>query len=335
MFSRIHAFLISAFVAVACTVPAAAQQVYELKVSHYVPPNHTIHKELTLWGEELAKQSGGRLKLNIFPASQLGPANRQFDLARNGVVDIAVGLHGVTPGRFPMTELLSLPYVHPSSGMGSEVTSRRLTELAPEFLASEHAGLKILWMNVTNPLMFHTSRKAVKSVDDFSGLKIRYAGEQFAQIIKLLGAVPLPVPPAETQDAMAKGIIDGATFPYEATQSFDLGGVVTHTLEPGVSTATFAVVMNPAKFASLPADLQKIIETTTGPDRAAAMGKAFDESEKRGREYMVSKGDQITVLGAAELAAFKARLNPMIETAVSLLDQQGKQASKFLEAYQR
>lgn len=335
MFSRIRAVLISAAVALAFAAQAHAQQVIELKVSHYVPPNHTIHKELLRWGEELAKQSGGRLKLNIFPASQLGPVNRQFDLVRNGVVDIAVGLHASTPGRFPMTELTSLPYVHPASGVSSEIASRRLTELAPEFLASEHAGLKILWMNVTNPLLFHTSKKEIKSIDDFSGLRIRYAGEQFAQMIKSLKAVPLPVPPAETQDALAKGIIDGATFPYEATQSFDLGGVVKYTLEPGVSTATFAVVMNPAKFASLPADLQKILENTTGPDRAAAMGKAFDDSEKRGKEFMLSKGDHITVLGDAELQALKARLNPMISDAVTALSRQGKPADTFLAAYQR
>ncbi|MDB5650337.1 MAG: hypothetical protein JWL62_1857, partial [Hyphomicrobiales bacterium] len=202
--------------AVAATLltSGAFAQTYELKVSHYLPPNHTVQKELVRWGEDLAAQSGGRLKLNIFPASQLGPVNRQFDLARNGVVDIAVGLHGATPGRYPLTELVSLPYSAPSSGSNSAITSKRLTELAPTYLAAEHQGLKILWMAVTNPLMFHTANKQIKSVQDFKGLRIRYAGEQFAQIIPALGAVPLAVPPAETADGLSKGIIDWASFPY-------------------------------------------------------------------------------------------------------------------------
>jgi TRAP-type C4-dicarboxylate transport system substrate-binding protein len=80
-----------------------------LKVSHYLPPNHTFHRELMTWGDSLNDQSQGQLTVNIFPASQLGPVNRQFDMVRNGVVDIAVGLHGATPGRFPMTDLVSLP----------------------------------------------------------------------------------------------------------------------------------------------------------------------------------------------------------------------------------
>ena len=311
----------------------AQAQTIELKVSHYLPPNHTFQKELVRWGEDLSAQSNGRLKLNIFPASQLGPVNRQFDLARNGVADIAVGLHGATPGRYPTTELVSLPYVHPKAGDNSAVTSKRLTELAPEYLAAEHTGLKILWMAVTNPLMFHTANKQIKTLADFKGLRIRYAGEQFAQIIPALGAVPLPVPPAETQDGLAKGIIDGATFPYEATQSFDLGTVVKYSLKPGVSTATFAVVMNPAKFNALPDDLKKLIDDTTGPARAAMVGAAFDESEKAGRDYMLAKKVTITTLPDQELKAVKAALAPIVDKSVDAVEKAGKPGRKFLEAY--
>ncbi|MDB5595554.1 MAG: putative C4-dicarboxylate-binding periplasmic protein [Hyphomicrobiales bacterium] len=324
--------LAGAFAATLLTSGAFAQT-YELKVSHYLPPNHTFQKELVRWGEDLAAQSGGRLKLNIFPASQLGPVNRQFDLARNGVVDIAVGLHGATPGRYPLTELVSLPYSAPSAGSNSAVTSKRLTELAPTYLAAEHQGLKILWMAVTNPLMFHTANKQIKSVQDFKGLRIRYAGEQFAQIIPALGAVPLAVPPAETADGLSKGIIDGATFPYEATMSFDLGTVVKYSLEPGVSTASFAVVMNPAKFDSLPADLKALIEKTTGPAMAEKFGAAFDENEKAGRAYMLSKNVQIVTLPDAELKAVKGLLAPIVAKAVDPLEKQGKPARKFLDAY--
>jgi TRAP-type C4-dicarboxylate transport system substrate-binding protein len=309
-------------------------QTIELKVSHYLPPNHTFQKELERWGQELTQKSSGRLKLNIFPASQLGPVNRQFDMARSGVVDIAVGLHGATPGRYPITELVSLPYIHPASGDNSAVTSKRLSELAPKYLAEEHNGLKILWMAVTNPLLFHTANKKIVTAADFKGLRIRYAGEQFAQIIPALGAVPLPVPPAETQDGLAKGIIDGATFPYEATESFDLGTVVKYSLEPGVSTATFAVVMNPAKFQTLPDDLKKIIDDTTGPVRAEAFGRAFDENEKHGRQYMLDKKVEITKLNADELARIQKLLATIVDKATTQLEAQGKPAKAFLEAYQ-
>ena len=312
---------------------AMAQEVTELKVSHYLPPNHTFHKELISWGEQLEKDSGGRLKLRIYPASQLGPVNRQFDMVRSGVADIAVGLHGATPGRYPLTELASLPYVAPAGGTTSAVTSKRLTELAPKFLAVEHPGMKLLWMAVTNPLLFHTAKTAIRGVDDFKGLRIRYAGEQFAEIITLLGAVPLPVPPGETQDGLAKGIIDGATFPYEACQSFDLGTVVKYSLEPGVSTATFAVAINQRKFDGLAPDLKALIERTTGVEQAARFGAAFDVAEKAGRDYMVAKSVQITTITGPALDAVKARLSPMIDKAETALEGQGKPAKAFLAAY--
>ncbi|MGZ6023070.1 MAG: C4-dicarboxylate ABC transporter, partial [Rhizomicrobium sp.] len=119
----------AATAALSLASPAGAQTV-ELKLSHFLPPNHTFHKFALAWGEQLEKESGGRLKLQIYPATQLGGgANRQFDSARNGVVDIAISTHGATPGRYPMTELVSLPFAAPASGATSEAMSRRLTEL--------------------------------------------------------------------------------------------------------------------------------------------------------------------------------------------------------------
>jgi TRAP-type transport system periplasmic protein len=311
----------------------AAAQTIELRVSHFMPPNHTFQKELLRWADELDKASSGRLKLRIYPASQLGPVQRQLDLVKNGVADIAVGLHGATPGRYPLTEVVSLPFVSPKDATNSAVASRRLTELAPVYLADEHQGLRILWMAVTNPLMFHLGKVPIKTIQDFRGLRIRYAGQQVAKIISALAGVPLAVPPGETTDALAKGIVDGATFPYEAAQSFDLGSVTKYTLEPGVGTATFAVVMNPKKFQELPDDLKALITETTGPEAAAHFGKEWDEAEKRGKGYMITKGVKILALPDEQLQSMHSLLAPIAAQALDDLDARGKPARQFLDAY--
>lgn len=310
----------------------SAQEV-ELKVSHFLPPNHTFQKAMVAWGEELSKASNGRLKLQIYPAGQLGGGpNRQFDAARNGVVDVAISLHGSTPGRYATTELVSLPFSSPKAGPTSAVMSRRLTELAPAYLAKEHEGLRILWMAVTPPLMFH-SKTPIAKIEDFKGLRVRYAGAQFKNIIEALGAVPLLVPPQETQDALAKGIVDAATFPYEGAASFDLGTIAKNTLEPGISSATFAVVMNPAKYDALPAELKALIDKTTGPAAAEAFGKMWDEAEIHGKTSLTSKGVRISVMPAEEIARMKALFAPQIEAAVAGVEQQSKPGRKFFEAY--
>ena len=311
----------------------ASAQTAELKVSHFLPPNHTFQKAMVAWSDEIEKQSAGRLKLRIYPAGQLGGGpNRQFDAARNGVVDIAISLHGATPGRYAMTELASLPFVSPSPGNASAVTSRRLSELAPEYLSKEHEGLRILWMAITPPLMFH-SKTPIRTIADFKGKRIRYAGVQFKNIIDSLGAVPLLVPPQETQDGLAKGIIDAATFPYEGAASFDIATVAKYTLEPGVSAATFAVVMNPAKYASLADDLKALIDKTTGPDAAAEFGASWDEAEQEGKTAMLAKGTQVSTLAKDELELMKATFKPQVETAIGEIEGQGKPGRKFFEAY--
>lgn len=310
---------------------AQAQEI-ELKASHYLPPNHTFQKALTAWGEELEKSSGGKLKLRIYPASQLGPVNRQFELARNGVADIAVVLHGATPGRFPMSELVSGPYVTPSAGVASAVTSRRLTELAPEYLVGEHEGTRILWMAVTPPLMFH-SIKPITKLEDFKGLRVRYAGTNFKSIIDALGAVPLAVSPAETQDALSKGIIDAATFPYEGAASFDLGTIAKFTLEPGISSATFAVVMNSARYDGLPADLKTLIDQTTGAARAEWYGRMWDASEKEGKASLAAKGMATNTLSSDELKRIMAIVVPLNAAAIADTEKKGLRAKAFFDAY--
>ena len=78
------------------------------------------------WAEQLEKESNGRLKITIYPNGQLvGPPNRQFDAARNGITDIAWVLHGVTPGRYPMTELANLPFAWQGPAPTSSRPSKR------------------------------------------------------------------------------------------------------------------------------------------------------------------------------------------------------------------
>ncbi|MGA2893350.1 MAG: TRAP transporter substrate-binding protein [Xanthobacteraceae bacterium] len=325
-------FVAATAAALALASPALAQTI-ELKVSHFLPANHTFQKAMVAWGEELDKASNGRLKLDIYPAGQLGGGpNREFDAARNGSVDIAISLHGATPGRYAMTELASLPFASPHAGMTSAIASKRLTELAPIYLTKEHEGLKILWMAITPPLMFH-SKTPIHTIEDFKGKRIRYAGLQFKNIIDSLGGVPLLVPPQETQDALAKGIIDAATFPYEGAASFDIATVAKNTLEPGVSSATFAVVMNPAKYASLPDDLKALIDKTTGPAAAEKFGESWDQAEHQGKVSMLAEGTQVYVLPPPELAKMKQAFAPQVDAAIADVEKQGKPGRKFFEDY--
>ena len=319
--------LIGAVAMAGLTFNAMAETI-ELKVSHFLPPNHTFQKELLRWGEELNKKSNGRLVLKIFPAGQMGPAPRQFDLARTGVADMAIGLTGTTPGRFPLTEISNLPFLVTESAK----TSRVLTELAPKYLASEFPGVKILYLMTTTPLKFHMAKSKISTMADFKGMRIRYAGEIFADSIKAFGGTPLAVPPGEVTDAMGKGTIDGAMFPFEGAQSFQVGTVAKYSSEPGINAASFFFVMNEKSYEKLPPDLRALIDQTTGPAAGARIGRALDDAEVEGRAYMTAKGVQIVQFSDATKREMRAAVKPIIDGELQKLEAKGAPAHQIYEA---
>ena len=303
-------------------------QNFELKATHFLPPNHAFHKELTRWGDELAKKSNGRLTIKVFPSGQMGPTPRQFDLVRTGVADIGVGLSGASPGRFPMTEVSNLPFVVTESSRSSKL----MTELAPKYVGQEYAGVKLLQIILTPPLKFHMSKAKLNTLADFKGLRIRYAGELFAESIKAFGGTPVAVPPGEVVDAMSKGTVDGAMFPHEGAQSFQVSTVAKFSYEPGINAASFFWVMNPASYEKLPADLRALIDQTTGPANAERIGKELDDAEVEGRKHLESKGVQLVTFNDTMRRDMTNVVKPIIDTTISKLEAKGQPARQFYDA---
>lgn len=320
--------------AVALAAGPARAQTTVLKLSHFIPPQHAFHKWVVGWTERIEKESGGRLKFEIYPNGQLvGPPNRQFDAARNGIVDISFCIHGVTPGRYPMTELANMPFTWPSSGISLPEMAKRMTELAPKYLAAEHTGLHILFMSMANPIVIY-SKVPIRKIDDFKGLKIRYASITNKFLLESLGAAPMLIPPSDAQDAIAKGIVDGAGFPHEAGLAYDLASVVKYALDPPLASGTFAFVMNPAKYNSLPADLRAIIDKESGVTGAISFGEAWQAQEKFARNLETTKkGLEIITLPDSEVAKMKALAKPIIEKALDEQEKAGRPAREFIAAY--
>jgi TRAP-type C4-dicarboxylate transport system substrate-binding protein len=325
-------FALAGALALACV--SARAETITLKLSHFVPPQHAFHKWVVEWTKKIEQESGGRLKFEIYPNGQLvGPPNRQFDAARNGIVDIAWCLHGVTPGRYPMTELANLPFTWPSSGVDLAEMGKRMTELAPKYLAAEHTGLHILFMSMANPVVLW-SKTPINTIADYKGKKIRYASITNKELLEAMGAVPLLISPQETNDALAKGIAEGATFPFEAGFAYDLSSVVSYAIEPGMASATFAMVMNPAKYNSLPPDLKAILDKEAGVNGAMSFGKAWQDFEKFARNFFITKkGLKIISLPPEEVAKMHALAKPIVEKSIDALEKQGKPARAFFAAY--
>ena len=312
------------------TAPRA--QTVELKVSNYNPPGHTTSKVFEAWAADVGKRSNGRLKLTLFPSGQMGPIQRQYDLARTGVADIAYVLHGSLPGRFPLTEIAQLPYVFDRGGkaLSTSEASGILTELVSP-LAAEHQGVKPLALIATPTLSLFFSKATVRSPADMRGLRMRHNGPIGAAMLEAWGAAPAALPPPELSDALSKGTIGGMLFNYEASQAYQVAESLTSVTPLNASAATFALVMNADKYKSLPEDLRKVIDETTGPAMARRLGASLDEAELEGRKYLEAANVRILDLSAAERNAFEDAVKPITAAMLAKAEGKGVKAKEFLE----
>ena len=143
---------------------AGAQEV-TLKLHHLLPPVAHAHKnKLVPWAERIEKGSNGRIKVEIYPAMQLGGRPPQLaDQARDGIVDISWTLPGYTPGRFISTEVFELPFMHASA----VATTMAINDFV-ERHSEDFKDYKIIAMHVHAGQAFH-SHDPIRTVSDLKG----------------------------------------------------------------------------------------------------------------------------------------------------------------------
>jgi len=302
--------------------PALAQ-VTELKASLFVPPGNVFHRAMVAWADVLKQKSNGRLIIKIFPAGQMGPAPRQFDLARTGVADIAVIFTGLTPGRFPLTDLSNVPGIL----KGNYPSSLALSEIGPALFASDYPGVKLI--NIVPIETDIISRSEIKSANDLKGKRIRAAGPVQSDVFKALGAVPTLVQPGDMNDALSKGMVDGLSTAYSGIFSWKLDDVGKFVAEGDMGSVTFATVMNQKAYDLLPADLKKLIDETSGVGGAKIFGKLSADDEVNQRAALLKRGIKINHLTDED--ALKAAGKSILDQAIKNAAAKGVDANMVVE----
>ena len=151
--------------------PAGAQsrdRTFELKLSHWVPPNHPLQKALEEWGAAVEKASGGTLKYKVFPAQQLGKAFDHYDMARDGIADLTYVNPGYQPGRFPVIAAGELPFLMSDAKGGSMALDAWYRKYADK----EMKDVKFCLAFIHAPSSFHSRTKKITVPDDIKGMKI-------------------------------------------------------------------------------------------------------------------------------------------------------------------
>lgn len=306
----------------------------KLKLSHYLPPQHQTHEELRRWADELRRKTAGQLDIEIYPAGQMGPPPRQFDLVRTGVADLAFVYTALNPGRFPMTDTLAAPFLFAKPDrrpVSTADASLICTNLRDQF-AQEYAGTEILYFVVSTALGLFMRERQVKTPDDLKGLRIRPTSAIAASHLQAWGASPTTIGPAELADAIAKGVADGAIFNFEGGKVFQLQQAVKYVTQIADSVGTFALVMNSQTMKGLPKELQQAINETTGPSASHRVGGLYDASEAAGRKVFEQAGVGIIQIDGDAAALFEQKTKSAFEQQIAAVEAKGLKPHDLLSA---
>jgi TRAP-type transport system periplasmic protein len=314
------------------TPPAAAQET-TLRLHHFLPAVSNVHRFfLQPWVQKVQTESGGRLRIQIFPAMQLGGAPPQlYDQARDGVADIIWTLPGNTPGRFPRIEVFELPFV---SHKRAIVNCKAVQEFADKHLREEFREIHPICVWAHGEGLIH-SRRPVRSMEDLQGMKLRFPSRLNGEALRALGAAPVGMPVPQVPEALAQGVIDGAVVPWEVVPALRLQEMVRHHTEvpgsPTLYTAAFILAMNPAKYAALPPELKRVLDANSGQAAAVMAAVPWDERGPVVEEMARKRGNEIVVISEEEKRRWTRATQPVVESWVASMKERGIDGGALLE----
>jgi TRAP-type C4-dicarboxylate transport system substrate-binding protein len=282
-------------VALALTSGAALAQdkIYTMKIT--LPtlndPSYVFAKN---YAAALEKDSGGRIKPEIYPASQLGSIPRQIEGTQFGAIQCAVIPPEFFVGVDERYEVMAAPGLVDSMAHG-------------ERLAADPAVLKVmlalgadkglhgvaLFMNAPSSVI---AKNPLRHLADFKGKKIRVLASAFqTQAIERLGATPVAMTLGDVVPAIQQGTVDGAVGGIVVWTPMHFQDAAKYVTEIGQPAVYAVAEVNKTWYDSLPADLQKIVDSDAAAQQAAIYPVAIDIVEKARKGWTDTGGELISL----------------------------------------
>jgi TRAP-type transport system periplasmic protein len=309
------------------TLCPAGVTVTKLEFTGILPSHDKLSMMLQEWCQNLERRSGGSIKATYYPGGILTPAPQMFDSVITGIADVGFGPMGVTPGRFPLTEVMEQPL-----GIQSAFMMTRLSnDFFRVFKPRELEQVKVLFFLSASPGMLHTKRP-VKSLEDLYGMKVRCLGGTAAKVLKALGAVPIVIPTGDTYDALRKGIVDGVVAAWDSLETLKWGEILPYTTVSRYAAvgAPGIVVMNKAKWERMPPASKAIINSLSG-EYAEKLSKVWDEKDQNTIKKWKAKNHVSLFLTEAEEKRWGKAVLPLYEAYVREKSAKGLAAAEALQ----
>jgi TRAP-type C4-dicarboxylate transport system substrate-binding protein len=307
------------------TAPSAIAASIELRYSTFFPPTHIQAKLAEEWIKEVEEKTNGKVKITFFPGGTLGKGPEIYSHVLKGITDIGFCLFAYTRGRFPVMETVDLPLGYPSGSCATQVINQFFRKFKPR----ELDDVQLLYLHAHGPGLLH-SKAPASTMADLKGMKIRSTGFS-AKVAKALGGVPVAMGQGGAYEALQKGVVEATLSPMEVLKGWKQAEVIKSTTEcfsVGYTTG-FYVVINKRKWQALPRDVRKVMRGVS-KNWIPKHGEAWDQSDREGREYTLSLGNEIISLSAEESARWRAAVRPVIDDFILEKEKQGMPAKKYV-----
>jgi C4-dicarboxylate-binding protein DctP len=278
--------------------------------------NDAPHEWMKQFKAGVEQRTNGKIKVELYPASQLGQIPSTVDGVALGTIEFAIPAVGFLIGLEPRFQVFD------AAGLFDSVEQSQKTLADPEVrkrLASfgESRGIELLVIGNNGPLML-ASYKAVRTVADFKGQKIRVPGAAPLHVepFKKLGALPLSIPLGEVLPALQNKTIDASIMSFNVLTGFKYYDVT--------KTATYL----PKSFLFVGGIVNRNFMRSIGPEMAAIVreeaAKATTvfstvgvEDVEKTRQIWVKNGGEAITLPAAEADAYLADVTSAIPAVLA------------------
>jgi TRAP-type transport system periplasmic protein len=302
-----------------------------LKLHHFFSSVSSIHdKFLVPWARQVAADSAGRLRIDIFPSMQLGGAPAAlFDQVINGDADIVWAAPYLTPGRFPKIETFDLPFVASRRAL---VSSKALQDFAALYLTDEFDEVHPVCFSCTDRGVIHAGA-AVRTIEDLKDLKLHVQTRLAGEAMRVLGAEPVPMPDGQLPMAISGHVVDACVDPWHLVPPLRLNDLLkahTEFSDLSLSSTTFVLAMNKDAYDRLPRDLKPVMDRNSGLLAAGMAGAMWDVQAAAVANDVAERGDVIVTLLPEAVAHWRKATEPAVNAWLKDIKEQKADGGKML-----
>lgn len=323
--------LVSGLLMLAATTAAAQDKVVTLKMSSWVPPAHPLNPSLQAWAADIEKESGGTIKATLFPSEQLGKAFDHYDMARDGIADLAYVNPGYQPGRFPVIAIGELPFLIANAKGGSAA----LDEWYRPYAATEMKDTHYCFAFLNDPGTFHSRHKIVAPTD-IKGDKVRPGNAGQGAMVTLLGGTNVQSSAPEAREILERGVANTIGFPWGSIVLFGIDKVVKYHMDVPLFATTFTWTMNKAKYDSLSPAQKAVIDHHCTSEWAEKVASPWADFEYGGHAKLAAEpGHEVYKLTPDQIQAWRTATQPLYQRWAAKVENADKVMADFKDALKK